>query len=188
MNSYRTEITQILCPSPGTIAIIDWQELGFMKRNSHQAPSASFHYRVNTLAATHAALLTTTTQRNQNQEHCQNAKASVALSERTFNQPFNVRFTVTLRNMLSTSTIKMRMKATFQLVNERLLWFVLVLSWNMNSLSNTSITEFWNVKYFKGERTTGINVLFLSLQTWSIHKAKASIKGNYLVNKTFTGI
>lgn len=42
MNSYGTEITQILCPSPGTIAIIDWQELGFTKRNSHQAPSAPF--------------------------------------------------------------------------------------------------------------------------------------------------
>lgn len=28
------------------------------------------------------------------------------------------------------------------------------------SIVSTSITEFWNVKYFKGEITTGINVLF----------------------------
>lgn len=60
--SSRTEKTLMLRRSPGTIAITDWQEIGFTKRNSHQAPSASFHCGLNTLAATHAALLTTTTQ------------------------------------------------------------------------------------------------------------------------------
>lgn len=64
--SSRTEKTLKLRRSPSTIAITEWQELGFTKRNSYQAPSASFHCGVNTVAATHAALLTATTQRDQN--------------------------------------------------------------------------------------------------------------------------
>ena len=175
-------------PSPNTIAIIDWQALGFTKRNSHQARCASFHYGVNTLAATHAALLTAVTGRNQTQEHQQNAKASVALSERTLHQPLHVRFTDMLINTLPHPPSRWERKQHLKLMNETLLWFVLVWSWNINSLSSTSTTDFWNVKYFKGEITTAMSLLFLSHQTWSVHKAKASIKGIYVLNKTSAGI